>query len=288
MSNVQVKPFEGMIGADIDGVDLSKPMSQQVRNDIYQAWLDYQVLRFRNQELEYANLVDFSKDFGELDLAPISSSGEREIPEFPEILVVSNIKKEGKAIGSLGSYEAVWHTDMSYLEVPPIMTCLYAVEVPEQGGNTVLLNMYAAYDDLSDELKERISTLSCKHDYSRNSAGEVRKGYEQYADEKDVRVIPGALHPLVYTHPETKKKSLYLGRRSNAYIDGLSVEESEQLLNLLWEHATKDAYQWAQQWRVGDLLLWDNRCTMHRRDAFDDDSRRLLLRTQVRGQHKPS
>lgn len=288
MSQIQIQPFQGTIGADIDGVDLSQPLSQETRDAIYQAWLDYQVLRFRNQKLEYVNLVDFSKDFGELDLAPISSSGEREIPEHPEILVVSNIKKEGKAIGSLGSYEAVWHTDMSYLEVPPVMTCLYAVEVPERGGDTVLLNMYAAYDDLSDTLKKKISTLSCKHDYTRNSAGEVRKGYEQYADEKDVRRIPGALHPLAYTHPETNKKSLYLGRRSNAYIDGLSIEESEDLLNALWEHATKDAYQWAQKWRIGDLLLWDNRCTMHRRDAFDDDSRRLLLRTQVRGQHKPS
>jgi len=140
--------------------------------------------------------------------------------------------------------------------------------------------MYAAYEELPAELKRRCEGLTCKHDASTNSAGERRAGYEGVTDP---RAVPGAVHPVVRTHPETGRKALFLGRRRNAYLMGLPLDESEALLDALWAHCTQPRYVWSQRWRIGDLVMWDNRCVIHHRDAFDPDSRRLLYRTQVQG-----
>ena len=284
---IATRPTGHALGADIDGIDLSNPLTEGARATISQAFQSHLVLRFRGQHLSHQQLIDFSRNLGDLDLAPISSSGLREIPEHPELLVISNVKENGRAIGSLGNGEADWHTDMSYLELPPKYTCLYSLEIPRVGGNTSFLNMYAALEALPDALRERIATLRCKHDISRNSGGEIRKGFEAYANEPDPRKIPGVYHPLVYRHPETGRESLYLGRRGNAHIEGLDVADSEALLDQLWAHACQDRFRWDQTWEVGDLIAWDNRCTMHRRDAFDDSDRRVMLRTQITGDTRP-
>lgn len=284
MSNapsIIVKPSGAPLGADVEGIDLSKPLDNETFKAIYQAWNDNLVLRIRGQELSDAELIAFSKKFGTLDLAAISSSGEREIPEYPEINVISNVKVNGKSIGSLGSYEAVWHTDMSYNPDPPKMSCLFSLEVPAHGGNTSFVNMYAAYEALPSDLREIVDKFECKHDASRNSAGELRKGYN---DSDDPRETPGAIHPLAPVHPETGRRVIYLGRRRNAYIPGLPLDESEEYLDRIWAHACQDRFRWDQVWKKGDLIFWDNRCTMHRRDAFDDTARRLMHRTQVQGQ----
>jgi taurine dioxygenase len=139
--------------------------------------------------------------------------------------------------------------------------------------------MYLAYERLPPELKRRIAGKRAVHDATYNSAGLVRKGYE---DVSDPRKAPGARHPLVSIHPETRRECLFLGRRRNSYIEGLELSESEQLLDALWAHATQAAFTFRQQWRVGDVVLWDNRCTLHRRDAFDPAARRLLHRTQIK------
>jgi taurine dioxygenase len=138
--------------------------------------------------------------------------------------------------------------------------------------------MYMAYDSLSDELKQRIQHLSCVHDASRNSAGELRLGF---TDNTDPTQTVGAVHPMVTTQPQTGKKALMLGRRRNAYIKGLALQESESLLDALWAHATQDRFTWTQVWTVGDVMMWDNTCTLHKRDAFDPHSRRLMYRTQI-------
>jgi taurine dioxygenase len=218
-------------------------------------------------------------------LAPIQESGRRFVEGHPEIYVVSNVIKNGEPIGSLGAGEATWHTDMSYLEQPPKASILYALEVPPAGGNTYFCNMYRAYESLPEELKRRITPLSLKHDGTYNSGGYVRQGVTA-AD--DPTTSPGEYHPLVCTHPETKRRLLYLGRRRNAYIKGLPVAESESLLDELWSYATREEFAWHNEWRVGDLVLWDNRCTMHRRDPFDAMSRRILHRTQIKGETRPS
>jgi taurine dioxygenase len=170
---------------------------------------------------------------------------------------------------------------MSYKDEPPVASLLHAIEVPPEGGDTGFANMYLAYETLPDDLRRRLATLVCKHDASRNSAGELRRGF---AEVTDPREAPGAVHPLARTHPVTGRKALFLGRRRNASIPGLPLAESEDLLDRLWAHATRPDFTWYQRWRVGDLLLWDNRCTMHRRDAFDPATRRLMHRTQVAGE----
>jgi taurine dioxygenase len=186
-------------------------------------------------------------------------------------------------IGSLGAGEAVWHTDMSYLENPPKASMLYALEVPPAGGDTHFCNMYRAYDSLPDALKQRASLLGLKHDATYNSGGYVRQGL---AATDDPVSSAGVYHPLVRTHPETGRRALYLGRRRNAYLRGLPLAESEALLDELWSYATRDETawhnQWRHQWQPGDVVLWDNRCTMHRRDSFDPSSRRILYRTQIK------
>ena len=140
--------------------------------------------------------------------------------------------------------------------------------------------MYLAYDDMPEVFLAEIAGKTAVHDASRNSAGRLRPGFE---DEQDPSKTPGPHHPLVRTHSETGRKALFLGRRPYSYISGLSVEDSEDLLDRLWAHATQDKYAWCHQWDVGDLLLWDNRCAMHRRDPFDIKHRRVMHRTQIAG-----
>jgi taurine dioxygenase len=268
------------LGADIRGVDLMQPLTDAGFRAIEAAWHQYLVLRFRSQRLDDSGLLAFARRFGDLDQAPIHAMADADHDPYPEITVMSNIKVDGKPIGNLGHYEAEWHTDMSYNEKPPIGSLLYSLEVPPAGGDTGFSNMYLAFETLPAELKRAISDKSCRHDSSRNSVGDLRKGFK---DVTDPREAPGAVHPIVRTHPATRRSALFLGRRRNAYINGLPLAESEDLLNRLWAHAGKPEFAWYQKWSVGDLIMWDNRCAMHRRDAFDPASRRLMHRTQIKG-----
>jgi taurine dioxygenase len=287
MSELWIQPSGGALAADVHGVDLSKPLGDAVFARIAEAWGEHLVLRFSGQKLDDPILMKFSARFGELDRVPIAAASldranSGVVPEAAEwVAVIASVKKDGKAVGSLGAYELVWHTDMSYNPLPPRASLLYALEVPPDGGNTGFLDMYAAYETLPADLKRAIEGRSCIHDSSRNSAGELRKGFQRTTD---VRQTPGAVHPLVRLHPTTKRKALFLGRRPGAYIHGLPVEDSEELLDTVWAHATQERFAWYQKWRAGDLVLWDNRCVMHRRDAFDENLRRLMHRTQIVGE----
>ncbi len=279
-AGVRATPTGAALGADVDGLDLSAPLGAAAVDAIKRAWADHLVLRFRAQRLSDEHLMAFSAHFGTLDEMPIAAAGSSEQPRRGFVTKISNIVVDGKAIGGLGAYESIWHTDMSYNERPPYASFLYAIEIPPSGGDTGFANMAAAYDALPDDVKRRIDGLGCKHDASRNSAGELRRGYR---DVDDPREAPGAVHPIAIRHPATGRRCLYLGRRKNANIPGLSLEESEALLDRLWAHATEPRFSWYQQWRIGDLVMWDNYATMHRRDAFDPTTRRLMHRTQVSG-----
>jgi taurine dioxygenase len=289
---VEVVPFKAGCGAEISGVDIRQPLAPADRDQIRAAWLDYLVLRFRDQKLSDAEHMEFTRQFGELEFNPAvliekqygvgtQTAGRRsEIP--PEISVISNIIEDGKAIGGLGDGEAFWHTDSSFVEVPPAASLLRSLEVPPPsvGGATEFLNMYSAYETLPADVKTRIDGMTAIHPATHNSGGRAHKGFESVSD---VTKVPGARQPMVRTHPETGRKALFLGRRINAYVTGLPVEESEALLDFLWEHTIQEKFTWRQEWRVGDLIWWDNRCAMHRRDAFDPTTRRLMHRTQLKG-----
>jgi taurine dioxygenase len=288
---IEVKPTGAALGADIEGVDLARELSLDAVDAIKQAWADHLVLRFRGQRLDDEQLMRFSAHFGELDWAPVIAASRVKIPgedryvESAEegrryISVISNIVENGKAIGALGAYESIWHTDMSYNPEPPCASALYALEVPPSGGDTGFANMYLAYETMLDGLRQQVEGRLCRHDSTYNSAGELRRGFSEVTDP---RKAPGADHPIIRTHPVTGRRALFLGRRRNAYILGLELEDSDRLLDALWAHAARPELTWYQQWRIGDLVLWDNRCVMHRRDEFDPNSRRLMHRSQIKG-----
>ena len=276
---IKVTKLGDALGAEIGGVDLSQPIAPERFAEIRRAWLDHLVIRFRGQSLSDPQLLAFSGLFGELDPPGPNPYGRPFLPDHPQMNVISNIKVDGVPIGGLGDGEAIWHADMTYTEVPPMAAILHAVEVPPSGGDTYWANMYVAYETLPAELKRRIEGRRAVHDATYNSAGIKRKGYQELTDP---RAAPGARHALARKHPETGRKCLFLGRRRNSYVVGLDLAESEALLDALWTHATQPQFTFRQQWRVGDLLIWDNRCTLHRRDCFDPGARRLLHRTQIK------
>jgi taurine dioxygenase len=246
-AGITVAPTGGALGAEIRHADL-RAIDDGDFALIRGAWHDHLVAVFRGQELSDEELIAFSRRFGELDWAPVQEAGRRFVEGHPEIYVVSNVVENGVPIGSLGAGEATWHTDMSYLKIPPKASMLYALEVPPDGGDTYFNNMYAAYESLPEQLKRRIEGLSLKHDGTYNSGGYLRQGVTAVDDPK---TSPGVYHPLV------------------------------------WSYATRPELAWGHKWRVGDLVLWDNRCTMHRRDSFDAASRRVMHRTQIRDEAAP-
>ncbi|MGI9477185.1 MAG: TauD/TfdA dioxygenase family protein [Hyphomicrobiaceae bacterium] len=281
---VDVVPSGAALGADIAGINLKTDVTDEVFAQIEDAWHTHSVLRFRGQQLDDDALAAFSRRFGVLDMAPVTRIGKPYIEARPEITVLSNIVVDGKPQGALGNSELVWHQDMSYNDLPPKASLLYGIEVPDAGGETEFYSLYAAYDALPADLAKRIENVSCKHDATRASSGELRHGYEEtYSNE----ARPGAVHPLVVRHPASGRKALYLGRRPNAWIVGLSDAESDALLDELWAHIHNHDFVWTQQWQVGDLVIWDNRCALHRRNQLDPATRRLMHRTQVQDEARP-
>jgi len=248
-------------------------------------WRERLVVVFHGQNLSDPQLIAFSQNFGELDPPGPNPYGEPFNKDHPELNVISNVLENGKPIGNLGDGEAVWHADMTYIDVPPKAALLHALEVPppEAGGNTYFANMYLAYGTLPADLKKAAEGKIAVHDASRNSAGMLRKGYK---DVVDVRETVGAHHPLVRTDPKTGRKALFLGRRPNAYVLGLSVADSEALLDSLWTHATQPRFTMCHEWKVGDLLMWNNLSVLHRRDPFDPKTRRVMHRSQIKGDER--
>jgi taurine dioxygenase len=275
---VDVIPTGAALGAEVRGVDL-RALDDAAFTAIHRAWLDHQVLLIRNQGLSDQDLIAFSRRFGALDQAPIQENGRRFVEGCPEIYVVSNVVENGVAIGSLGAGEAVWHTDMSYLPDPPKASILFALEVPPSGGDTSFCTMYGAWESLPESLRETAAPAR-QHDGTYNS-GDTCALVRHRAMTLDgsgaaslVRISGAGPH-------------LYLGRRRIAWLEGLSLDESSALLDRIWACATADPLTWRHQWRPGDLVLWDNRCVMHRRDAFDPGTRRVMHRTQIKGETRP-
>jgi taurine dioxygenase len=278
---VRVVPGAATIGAEIKGVDLSTKLPERVFDRIIEALYHHSVVFFRGQKLTDGQLVAFGRHFGELDEAPINEHNRRPCEEFREIDVISNVVENGIAIGALGSGEAIWHTDMSMFPIPSAFTILYALEVPKVGGNTHFGDMYAAYDSLPEDLRRKIGPLQANHVANYTSAGNLYPGYSQITD---VSRAPGSRHPIVRTHSVTGRKALYLGRRRGGYVVGLPVEESEKLLDQLWGAAARPGTVYEHAWQAGDVLIWDNRCVIHRRDSFDPSARRVMHRLTTRGE----
>jgi taurine dioxygenase len=280
-----MKNIDAALGAEISGIDISRPISSSDLAAIEGAWRERLVVVFHGQQLSDPQLIAFSANFGELDPPGPNPYGEPFLKEHPELNVISNVVEGGKPVGNLGDGEAVWHADMTYMEVPPKAAMLFSLEVPppEAGGNTYFANMFAAYETLPADLKKAIQGKIAVHDASMNSASMLRKGYKQVTD---VRQTVGAHHPLIRTEPGTGRKALFLGRRPNAYVMSLPVAESEALLDALWAHATQPRFTLCHQWKAGDLLMWNNLSVLHRRDPFDPNTRRVMHRSQIKGNER--
>lgn len=277
----EVVPTGAAVGAEIRGLDV-RDLDDAAFAALREAWLEHKVLLFRDQHLTDDDLVAFAGRFGPLDRAPASEYDDAggQAKSRPEVWIISNVMEDGKPIGALGADEAEWHTDMSYVDEPPMASVLYSLEIPPKGGDTSFANMVTALDELPAELRDAIEGREANHDSSYTSVGKLRKGAQPVTD---VTKAPGARHPIVRTHPESGEKSLYLGRRRNGWIVGMDVAESEALLDRLWAHCANPRFAWTHQWRQGDLLIWDNRSVNHRRDSFDPNARRVMHRCQIKG-----
>ncbi|MFP6706746.1 MAG: TauD/TfdA family dioxygenase [Alphaproteobacteria bacterium] len=285
---MQINPINDAIGARVDGIDLAAGFDDATFAAMHQAWLDHCVLLFRGQTLTPKQLTAFSARFGPLEPPPASEKDLRDdagSDDAKDMWIISNVIENGKAIGALGDGEAEWHSDMTYLDIPPTASVLYGHEVPPHGANTWFANMYQACKKMPADLRGAIGDRRALHNSSYTSAGELRKGMDAVMD---VRKAPGAVHPMVIQHPENGRDALFLGRRTNAYVKEMEVADSETLLDRLWDYCVGSDFTYAHEWQRGDVLIWDNRATLHRRDAFDPSHRRILWRCQISGTALPS
>ena len=271
--HLEIIPMKAALGAEVRCGDVRR-IDEVLAAELRNAWYRHMVLVIRGQTLTDSELIRFGRHFGELLLGTRRPAGMKPRDErVPEINVISNVIENGLKLGNLGDSEAIWHTDRSHQTAPLSAAILFALEVPPVGGDTSWGNMYAAFDTLPPEVKQRIAGLTIRHDESLDSAGNTRADFDG----------KGADHPIVRTHPETGCSALYLGRKTNSRINELPKAESDTLIEYLWAHATQPKFVWRHQWRVGDLLIWDNRCTIHHRQSFDPNTRRIMHRLQVKG-----
>lgn len=294
IEDIEVRKLDAPLGAEIIGIDFARPVGEDIQALLKQAWADNLILLIRGQgHLSQAQHIEASKIFGRpvpgAKMKFFEQSGTRlhSVAEFPEITIVSNLDENGVPVmenEGLGGGEVVWHSDNSYTEMPPVGSFILAREVPEDDGRTSFNNQYLAYETLPEDIKKKIRGLYTKQDSSRNSAGKLRPGVKKPETLEDVE---GPDHPLVRIVPETGRKALYLGRRRvfpSQYVIGWTREDSEELLDYLWEHATQDKFKYTHKWTVGDMVLWDNRCAMHYREPIRSMSPRIMHRTQFEPQ----
>lgn len=296
MTAFEIIPSGEALGAEIRGIDLADKIDPGTARALRKAWHQHVVLLFRAQSLDDDALLEAAQIFGPLQEGGAHKylrrggfeAGRGILSQRPEVTVISNLDEDGNPVREntgLGSGEVVWHSDNSYIETPPAGSMLYAIDIPEgAGGDTSFANQYLAYETLPDIMRMAISGKSQRHDSSRNSAGVLRPTAKLPSTPEEVE---GPVHPLVRVHPETGRKALYLGRRRvwpSNYILGMSNEQSEALLDRLWRHATQPEFVWTHQWQPGDVLLWDNRCALHHRTELDHTRRRVLHRTQIKGE----
>lgn len=278
-----IRPTGAALGADVTGVTMPLPTEADVAL-VKTALRDHLVVRLRGTQMDDVAFTRFAGAFGKLEGSPdFSRSRDVYIPEAPLVTIISNVAENGKQIGEHGDQELNWHSDKGFVDLPSGYTFLLAREVPPSGGNTSFTNMFNAYDRLPEDTRRKIDRLRLKHQESHTAQGARRPGYRDIETD-DPRELPGPLHPVVRTHPESGRKALYLGRRFGSYIPGFSLPTSDALIDSLWAAAAHPEDIWTQEWKEGDLIIWDNRSTMHRRDAFVGMGRRRMHRLTTIGE----
>lgn len=273
-ASFQIRPLSDVMAAEVTGLDLSQPLDRATREAVYDAFLAYKILVFRDQQLSKQQQIDFSEQFGPLERHTLRNQGA---DAFPLVHVVSNLNVEGKPRGTLGSTK--WHTDKSFRPQPSMATILHEITLPPSGGDTCFADMYAAYEALSEAEKAELDPLRVVHSWELS-----RENLHRHMSEEEKRDAPTTSHPLVRTHPDTGRKCLFIGIHAS-YLEGLPIEAGRQRIEQLEAHATQQPFIYRHQWRKGDVLMWDNRCLLHRADPNFDAARypRVLNRTCLRG-----
>ena len=272
-ATLQARPLAPAIGAEILGVDLAQPMSDALFQQVLASWHENLVILLRDQHLTEDDQVRFAERFG-----PLSRSTRGHFTTSnPAVMIISNIRENGEPIGALPDGEMMFHHDMIHSDMPDKGTLLYSVEIPSAGGNTLFANAYKAYETLPADIKRTIDGRKALNAYD----------YDNASMKRGTRVregVPSYWHPIVRTHPATGRKALYVNRLMTVAIEGMPDDEAEAVLNMLFEHQEQRQFVYEHVWRVGDVLMWDNRCTLHARTDFSDKERRLMRRTAILGE----
>jgi taurine dioxygenase len=272
-SAFRTRPLSRALGAEIIGIDLREPVSDILFPRILDAWHQSLVVLFRDQHLTEDEQVRFAERFGPISM---STRGHYQ-SKNPAIMLISNIREDGKQIGALPDGAMHFHTDQCHQERPAMATILYSIEVPSVGGNTLFANAYAAYETLPVTIKQKIEGRKALNAYD----------YDVAATTRGTKVrdgVPSYWHPIVRTHPATGRKALFVNRLMTVAIEGLSDEEGGDILNTLFDHQEQRTFVYEHVWRPNDVLLWDNRCTLHARTDFSDKERRLMRRVAIKGE----
>jgi taurine dioxygenase len=282
-TRLEVVPLSRYIGAEIRGIDLRDTLDTDTIRAIYNAWLDHAVLLFRNQNLSQEDLIRVTKYFGEH--APVTRPPKYHPKGYsrllPNIMMISNIRENGETIGALPDGEMHFHHDQIHNALPHNGTLLYSLEVPTYGGDTLFASGGAAYDTLDPAIRNKLEGRSALHHY--NYGATVRGD-----DKNALEAFSEAMHPVFRTHDETGRKAVYVNRLMTVAIVDMPREESDALLDAVFDHSEKPEFVYRHRWKVGDLLVWDNRCSMHAREDFPSDQRRLMLRTTISGTKAPN
>jgi len=267
------------LGVEVCDIDVSKDVSERSFGEIYRAFLDNGILLFRNQDITREQHIEFSRRFGELDRHESLPRDRRK--DHPELLMVTNEPKPDGSPSDTKYTGRQWHSDMSFTTEPSLGSLLRSFAVPEVGGDTLFANMYMAYDTLSDGMKKLIANLHGIHLSGTRKLANDNTGVERMAEQK--KINPPVAQPVVRVHPETGRKALYIGEKVKRF-DGMTDEESRPLIDYLVRHATKPEFVYRHMWRKNDILVWDNRCTMHQAlGDFDETQLRHMERTTVLG-----
>ena len=269
--SIIVTPLSDALGAAITGVDLSKELNRKTVEAIHKTWLDNVIIVFPGQDITDDDQERFCRHFGELEVVRTVAAQDQ---KHPSVMFITNVRDAGMAT-VLEDGEMMFHYDQCYYERPSMGSTLYAIEVPHKGGNTVFANCYTVYETLSDDWKKRIDDLKALN-------------YYDYARDPTIRPTdlnpeaPQWVHPVVRTHPETGRKTLFVNRLMTIRIEGIDKAESDEILNYLFDHIETPAFIYEHKWTVGDLMMWDNRCSVHARTYFSPNDRRMMRRITMR------
>jgi len=280
LQDFEIRPFDAALGAEVVGLDLNQPLSDEDFRRIHRAHLDHHVVVFRDQRITPDQQIAFSRRFGPLQIHVLN---QFQLANHPEILIVSNVLKDGKPIG-LGDAGHFWHSDLSYKEKPSLGSLLHAMELPAEGGDTLFANMHVAWDSLPAELQRKVEGLTAEHTYlARYAELQKRSPWRPNLTAEQIAQVRPVIQPVVRTHPETGRKALFVSEHFTTRIVGLPEDESRALLDTLFAHSVKPEHVYRHQWREHDLVFWDNRSLLHLAAGTPDHLRRVMYRTTIEG-----